>query len=134
MTDPATVVAYAKTIAVVGISENPEKPSHTVPAQLQEAGLRVIPVNPSATTVLGEQAHASLEDVDEPVDVVDVFRPAEEAPSIAKQAVAIGAKALWLQKGLVSDEARTIAESAGLDYVEDRCMGVEVSKAGGTRH
>ncbi|HYO60405.1 MAG TPA: CoA-binding protein, partial [Actinomycetota bacterium] len=111
--------------AVVGIARTTDKPSGGVPAELQQRGFRIIPVNPKADEILGERAYASLTDVTEPVDVVEVFRPAEEAPEVARQAVAIGARALWLQQGIVSDEARRIAEEAGLDFVQDRCMAVE---------
>lgn len=112
-------------IAVVGLSTNPSKAAHAIPAALQAAGYRVIPINPTAGTILGERAYPSLADVPEPVEVVEVFRPAAEAPDIARQAVAIGAKALWLQLHLHSPEARRIAEEAGLLYVEDRCMAVQ---------
>lgn len=84
----------------------------------------MIPVHPSADVLLGERVYRSLADIPEPVDLVDVFRPATEAPEIARQAVAIGAKTLWLQQGIVSPEARRIAEEAGLTYVEDRCTAV----------
>jgi uncharacterized protein len=119
------IIEYARTIAVVGASRDPSKPSGKIPYILQHRGFRIIPVNPSAEEVLHERTFASLLDIDEPVDVVHVFRPAAEAPGIARQAVAIGARALWLQLGIVSDEARSIAEAAGLDYVEDLCMGRE---------
>ena len=125
MSDPKAVLEQASTIAVVGMSTDPAKPGNHVPAQLRDAGFRIIPVNPTADSVLDEKAYASLDDVSEDIDVVEVFRPASEAPAIAKQAVAMGAKAVWLQQGLVSDEARDIVERAGLAYVEDRCMGVE---------
>jgi predicted CoA-binding protein len=92
-----------------------------------------MPVNPYATTVLGERSYRVLTDVTEPVDVVEVFRPSEEAPDIARGAVAIGAKALWLQTGLRSEEAREIAEEAGLLYVEDRCMAVDRAHFGITK-
>lgn len=92
---------------------------------MQRAGFRIIPVNPHVETVLGEKSYASLTDVPFSVEVVNVFRPSADAPAIAKAAVAIGAKALWLQQGIVSDEARRIAEAAGMLYVEDRCIGVE---------
>jgi predicted CoA-binding protein len=124
MSDTAQrILADYGTVAVVGLSSNPDKTAHAVPAFLQSAGWRVIPVHPSATKLLGEPAYASLSDVPDQVEVVEVFRPADEAPGIAEQAVAVGAKALWLQQGLVSAEARRIAEDAGLLYVEDRCMG-----------
>ncbi|MDP9371338.1 MAG: CoA-binding protein [Chloroflexota bacterium] len=125
MADPRAVLERARTVAVVGMSTEPETPARHVPLQLQAAGFRVIPVNPNAEEIAGERAYPRLTDVPEPVDVVEVFRPSKEAPGIARDAVAIGAKALWLQLGLRSDEARQIAESAGLDYVEDRCMGIE---------
>ncbi|SDX08789.1 hypothetical protein SAMN05421504_102269 [Amycolatopsis xylanica] len=114
----------AKTIAVVGLSRNPGKASHGVAMQLQKAGFRIIPVNPDADELLGEKVYRSLTDIPEPVDLVDVFRPAEFTPEIARQAVAIGAKTLWLQQDIVSAEAREIAESAGLTYIEDRCTAV----------
>ncbi|GAA5171748.1 MULTISPECIES: CoA-binding protein [Amycolatopsis] len=117
-------LAAANTIAVVGLSRDPAKAAHSVPANLQAAGFRIIPVHPSADVLLGERVYRSLTDIPEPVDLVDVFRPAAEAPGIARQAVAIGAKTLWLQQGIVSAEARRIAEEAGLDYVEDRCTAV----------
>ena len=125
MTDPRAVLERARTVAVVGISTDPAKPSSRVPRQLQAAGFRIIPVHPSAGELLGEPVYHRLADIPEPIDVVEVFRPAEEAPAIAREAVAAGARGLWLQLGLRSDEAREIAEAYGLDYVEDRCMGIE---------
>ncbi len=113
----------SRTIAVVGASTSPDKPAHFVPEYLQEQGFRVIPVNPAAEEILGEQAYPSLEEIDAPVDVVDVFRPAEEAPDIARQAVGAGAKVLWLQEGIFSEEAAHIARDAGLLVVMDRCIG-----------
>ncbi|WP_027933681.1 CoA-binding protein [Amycolatopsis thermoflava] len=118
------VLKAANTIAVVGLSRDPAKAAHSVPAAMQAAGFRVIPVHPSADELLGEKVYRSLADIPEPVDIVDVFRPAREAPQVAEQAVAIGAKTLWLQQGIVSAEARRIAVSGGLNYVEDRCIAV----------
>jgi predicted CoA-binding protein len=120
---PKEILEYAKTVAVVGASRDPGKPSGHIPYLLKHRGFRVIPVNPNTAEILGEPTYALLLDIAEPVDVVDVFRPAVEAPAIAEQAVAIGARALWLQLGIKSDEARSIAEAAGLDYVENLCMG-----------
>lgn len=120
----ADALAAANTIAVVGLSRDPNKAAHSVPATLQAHGFRIIPVHPSADELLGEKVYRSLADIPEPVDLVDVFRPAPEAPGIARQAVAIGAKTLWLQQGIVSAEARRIATEGGLDYVEDRCTAV----------
>src|SRR5688500_16300282 len=130
MADPREILERSRTIAVVGASTEVGKPAHDIPEQLQAAGFRIIPVNPTADEVLGERAYDSLSDIGEPVDVVDVFRPAEEAPAIAREAVAIGAKALWLQLRITSDEARAIAEGAGLDYVENLCMGAERRRHG----
>jgi uncharacterized protein len=123
--EPEEILERYNTIAVVGLSRDPSKSAHSVPRTMQAAGFRVIPVNPYADTLLGEKVYRSLQEIPEPIDVVEVFRPSEEAPAIARQAVAIGAKALWLQLGLTSAEARAIAEDAGLEYVEDRCMAVE---------
>jgi uncharacterized protein len=128
--DARTILAESKTLAVVGLSENPYKTAHAIPADLQSAGYRVIPVHPRAEEILGEQAYPTLADVPEPIDLVVVFRPPAEAPDVARQAVRAGAKAVWLQLGIRSDEARTIAEAGGLDYVEDRCTGVDVRRWG----
>ncbi|HVM21102.1 MAG TPA: CoA-binding protein [Egibacteraceae bacterium] len=133
MADIREILDLADTVAVVGMSSNPNKAAYSVPAGLQAAGFRIIPVNPTARTILGEQAYASLGEVPEEIDVVEVFRPADEAPGIVQQAAAVGAKAVWLQKGLTSPEARAAAEEAGLAYVEDACMGVERSRYGITK-
>ena len=117
------IYGEVKTIAVVGASKNPAKAAHGIPAYLKREGYRIIPVNPAGGEMFGEQARASLSEIDEPVDVVDVFRPAEETPEIARQAAAIGAKVLWLQEGIHSDEAQRIAEEAGMTFVSDTCMG-----------
>jgi predicted CoA-binding protein len=114
-------------IAVVGMSRDPSKAAHGIPAALLRAGFDVIPVNPHVDALLGRTAYPSLAAVPRPIEVVLVFRPSSDAPEIARQAVAVSAKALWLQQGIFSEEARAIAESAGLLYVEDRCMGVERS-------
>jgi len=118
------ILKQARTIAVVGASRDPNKAGGSVPAGLQRRGFRIIPINPHATELFGERVYRTLEEVPEKVDIVDVFRPADDAPAIARQAVAAGARALWLQLGIRSDEARRIAESAGLDYVEDECTAV----------
>ena len=118
------ILERAKTIAVVGASRDPDKAAGSVPAGLQRRGFRIIPVNPYADTLFGEKVYRSLLDIPEHVDLVDVFRPSDEAPGIARQAAAIGAKALWLQLDLRSEEAREIAEAAGMDYVEDECTAV----------
>ncbi|HET7544525.1 MAG TPA: CoA-binding protein [Polyangiaceae bacterium] len=117
-------------IAVVGLSRDPTKAAHSVPAALKASGFQIVPVNPEAGELLGERAYPSLSEIPFPIELVLVFRPASFAPAIAEQAVAMGAKALWLQKGIHSDEARNIAERAGLLYVEDRCAGVERARYG----
>jgi uncharacterized protein len=115
--------ADAKTIAVVGASDNPQKAAHGIPAYLRREGYRIIPVNPKGGEMFGEKVRTSLAEIDDPVDAVDVFRPSEETPDIARQAAAIGAKVLWLQEGIHSDEAQRIAEEAGMTFVSDTCMG-----------
>lgn len=117
------IYAESRVIAVVGASPDPSKTAHSVPSYLQEMGYRIVPVNPHHETILGERSFATLDDIPYAVDVVDVFRPADEAPSIALQAVAIGAKTLWLQAGVVSEEAALIAQDAELTFVSDTCMG-----------
>lgn len=122
---PAQILRDLSVIAVVGLSRDPTKAAQRVPAALQAAGFRIVPVNPEASELLGERSFATLAAVPFPIELVLVFRPARFAPAIAEQAVAVGAKAFWLQLGIASKEARQIAESAGLRYVEDRCAAVE---------
>ena len=114
-----------RTIAVVGLSANWYRPSYFAAKYLQEHGYRVIPVNPLYDSVLGEKCYKSLADIPEKVDVVDCFRRSEEIPALAGEAIAIGAKVLWMQLGVTSAEARRKAEAAGLEVVEDRCMKIE---------
>jgi predicted CoA-binding protein len=111
------------TIAAVGASSDPSKASHRIPAYLQSQGFRIIPVSPRGGELFGERVYASLVEVEGPVDVVNVFRPATEAPDIAAQAAKIGAKVVWLQDGIVSDEAAEVAQRAGMTIVMDLCMG-----------
>jgi len=118
------ILESSTVIAVVGASRDPSKAGGSVPAGLQRRGFRIIPINPYAHTLFGERVYRSLAEVPEKIDLVDVFRPAADAPDIARQAVAVGAKALWLQLDIRSDEARRIAEAGGLDYVEDECTAV----------
>ena len=110
------------TITVVGASAAPAKAAHYVPAHMQRRGWRIIPVNPHADAILGEPVYRTLRQVPAQIGLVNVFRPAEQTPDFARQAVAAGATALWLQLGIASQEARAIAEEAGLLYVEDRCL------------
>jgi len=118
------LLTNASTIAMVGASSNPDRPSNGIMRKLKSVGYRVIPVNPNETTVLGERAYASLADVPERIDIVDVFRRAEYTPAVADEAVKIGAKALWLQSGVVNQEAAAKAEAGGLMTVMDACIGV----------
>jgi uncharacterized protein len=124
------ILTTYQAITVVGASEVPAKPAHYVPAHMQQHGWRVIPVNPQATEILGEPVYHTLADIPEPVGLVDVFLPSAATPEVARQAVAVGATALWLQLGIVSEEARAIAEGAGLLYVEDRCLIIEQRRLG----
>jgi predicted CoA-binding protein len=122
---PAEILRDAKTIAVVGASPNPDRPSHSVMRYLLSQGYRVIPVRPlDCDGVLGVPCVASLADIDEQIDLVDVFRREDAAPGHAQEAVEAGAGAFWLQLGLRSAEARRIATQAGLDYVEDACTAI----------
>lgn len=118
----------ARTIAVVGASSKPDRPSHGIFGRLLAAGYRVIPVNPNESQVHGQRAYASLRDIPEPVDIVDVFRRPEDTPPVADDAVAIGAKLLWLQSGIWSDEAAARASAGGLAVVMDECIGVAHSR------
>ncbi len=119
------ILSNAKTIAVVGLSSDPMRPSHEVSEYMQRQGYRVVPVNPNEAEVLGEKAYGKLEEIPFPVDLVDVFRRPAHAPEVVRSAIAIGAGAVWLQSGIVSAEARAVAAAAGLPYVEDRCVLIE---------
>jgi uncharacterized protein len=122
---PAEILADARTIAVVGASPKPDRPSHGVMRYLLEQGYRCIPVRPrGCDEVLGVPCARSLADIEESIDLVDVFRRPEACPEVAREAVAAGARSLWLQLGIVSPEARQIADAAGIDYVEDECTKI----------
>jgi predicted CoA-binding protein len=135
--DPLTIqrVLHAtKTVAIVGLSNNPLRASYFVGYYLKRHGYRVIPVNPREKEILGQPSVASLRDITEPVDVVDVFRAPDALPGIATDAVAIGAKALWCQYSVINEEGARIAESAGVAVVMDRCMKVEHARYIGRMH
>ncbi|HYV02654.1 MAG TPA: CoA-binding protein [Actinomycetota bacterium] len=117
-----SILGEARTIAVVGLSSRPGRESLSIAIYLQDKGYRIVPVNPNETEVLGEKAYPSLLDVPDRIDAVDVFRRPEDTPEIARQAVQIGAKVLWLQTDIVNDEARRIAEEAGLSVVMGVCI------------
>jgi O-acetylhomoserine (thiol)-lyase len=128
-----SILQRVKTIAMVGASSNWNRPSYFVMRYLQGKGYRVLPVNPgiAGQTLLGERVYAALRDIPEPVDMVDVFRPAREAPAIAEDAIAIGAKVLWMQLGIRNDAAAAAAEKAGLEVVMNRCPKIEFGRLGG---
>lgn len=117
------VMERYKTIAVVGLSSNPEKPSHFVPKYLKEHGYTVIPVNPTAKgEILGQKVYAGLKEIPQKVEVVDIFRPSKDIPPIVEDAIAIGAKVIWMQEGIVNNAAAERARAAGLTVIMDKCM------------
>jgi predicted CoA-binding protein len=118
----------AKTIAVVGLSGRRSRPSYGVAEYLQSTGYRIIPVNPRETEVLGEKAYPDLASVPEPIDIVDIFRRPEFVPEVVDEAIRVGAKAVWMQEGIVHEEAAQRARAAGLDVVMDRCILKEHQK------
>jgi len=124
------ILSGSKTVAVVGISDKPERPSHVVAKFLQGRGYRVIPVNPLLTDVLGEKAYKSLPEIPVRVDLVDVFRKSADVPPVAEDAVRIGARYFWMQEGVESDRAREILDAAGIPWVMDRCVKKELAKRG----
>jgi predicted CoA-binding protein len=124
------LLAGARTIAVVGASSKPDRPSNEIMHILLDAGFDVIPVTPNEKQVLGQPAYPSLADVPARIDIVDVFRRADAAPDIAREAVAAGSRALWLQLGIVSEEAAAIARSAGLLVIMDKCIGQTTQRLG----
>jgi uncharacterized protein len=135
--DPAVIrrlITTARTVAIVGMSADPQKASSFVASYLQHEGYRIIPVNPRGGRVLGETIYPDLSSIPDPVDIVDVFRPSADAPGFARQAVAIGARALWLQLRIISFEAAEIATAGGLDVVMDRCLKMEHGRFNGTLH
>ena len=128
--DLRKLLTDARTIAIVGASSNPERSSFGIMQKLLHVGYRVFPVNPRETEVLGQKAYPSLAAVPEKIDIVDVFRRAEETPVIADEAVAVGAKALWLQSGIVNEETAARAAAGGIKVVMDACIGVAHSRLG----
>jgi predicted CoA-binding protein len=121
---PRQILEESRVIAVVGASRHEEKAAYAVPLQLKLHGWRVIPVNPYADRIWDEPCYPRLSEIPEPVDLVNVFRPSDQAAAVVADAVAIGAKAVWLQQGIVSALGRQIAAEAGIDYVEDQCVAV----------
>jgi predicted CoA-binding protein len=121
---PNELLAKSQVIAVVGMSTHPDKEAHAVPLQLLRHGWTVIPVHPTATSIAGQKAYPHIADVPVPVDLVNVFRPSDQAGAVVVAAIAAGAPAVWLQQGIVSAEGRAAALAAGIDYVEDQCIAV----------
>jgi hypothetical protein len=124
------ILSGSKTVAVVGLSDKPDRPSHGVAKYLQERGYRVIPVNPLVTEILGEKAYKSLAEIPERVDLVDVFRKSADVPKVAEEAVRIGARFFWMQEGVESTRACEILDAAGIPWVMDRCVKKELGKRG----
>lgn len=122
MADIETILKNYKTIAVVGLSPKPDRPSHRVSEYMKSQGYRIIPVRPGIDEVLGEKAYPSLRDIPFPVEIVDVFRRSSEVLPVAEDAAAIGAKVLWLQEGITNREAEKLCTDAGMDVVVDRCI------------
>jgi predicted CoA-binding protein len=128
--DLRALLERTQTVAVVGMSAREGRPAYEIPKILLADGFTVIPVNPNYNEILGQTCYPSLQDVPVDIDLVDVFRRSNQTPEVAQDAVAVRAKALWLQLGIASEESRSIAEGAGLDYVEDLCLGVVVRGLG----
>jgi predicted CoA-binding protein len=127
MTEFKDLLEKTKMIAIVGLSNNPERPSYGVAQFMQNHGYSIVPVNPGETEILGEKCYPNLESIPFKVDMVDVFRKAEDCPAIAKSAVAIGAKSVWLQLGIISEESEAIVKNAGLEFVMNHCLKIEYS-------
>jgi predicted CoA-binding protein len=126
----AEILGKARTIAVVGLSARRFRPSYGVAEYLQHAGYRIVPINPNIAEVLGEKSYASLDDVPEPVDIVDIFRRSEHVPEIVEAAIRKGAKTIWMQEGVIHEDAARRAESAGLAVIMDRCILKEHRRLG----
>jgi hypothetical protein len=122
--DTKEILEKYKTIAVVGCSANPSKPAHIVPKYLQEHGYKIIPINPTVEEILGVRAYKSLADVKEPIDIVSIFRPGEEALEVVKQSIG-RARVVWMQEGIINEEAAELGRKNGLIVVMDRCMKKE---------
>lgn len=135
MNDRATksidrILSESRTVAVVGLSDNPERPSHRVASYMKDRGFQVVPVNPAVAEVLGEKAYPSLSAVPFPVDLVDVFRKSSDVPPVAEEAVRIGARFFWMQEGVESPEAESTLNAAGIPYVSNRCVKKELALRG----
>ncbi len=129
-----TLLAQTKTIAVVGLSKDPQRPSYFVASYLKYEGYRIIPVNPTADEILGERCYPNLLSIPEPVDMVDIFRPAPACVEIVQQAIAKGVKSVWMQLKIINLEAARLAEEAGIQVVMDRCIKIEHGRYTGSLH
>ncbi len=129
MTTPEILKEFS-TIAVVGLSANPDRPSHRVSRYMQDQGYRIVPVRPNADEILGEKAYPTLKDIPFPVEIVDVFRRSDTVLPIAEEAVSIGAKVLWLQETVINHDAERVCKNAGMEVIMDRCILKEHMKAG----
>lgn len=128
MSTEKEILNTSRVVAVVGLSPNPDRPSYRVASYLKEQGYKIIPVNPTTGEILGEVSYPDLSSIPETVDVVDIFRRSEEVPAIVEDAIKIGAKVVWMQEGIINEEAATRAREAGLLVVMDRCMLKEHQK------
>jgi len=128
MSTEQQILNSSRVVAVVGLSPNPDRPSYRVASYLKEHGYRIIPVNPTAEEIMGEVSYPDLASIPEPVDVVDIFRRSEEVPAIVEDAIKIGAKAVWMQEGVINEQAAARARAAGLLVVMDKCMFKEHQK------
>ncbi len=128
MSVESEILKSSRVVAVVGLSANPERPSHTVCSYLKKHGFKIIPVNPMEKEILGEVCYPDLTSIPEKVDVVDIFRRSEDVPPIVEEAIKIGAKALWMQSGIINEPAAQRAREAGLKVVMDKCMKTEYAK------
>ena len=131
--DEETIIRHllqAKRIAVVGLADDPSRPSHYVSEYMMESGKEIIPVNPNHEQVLGKKCYRSLKDVPGPIDLVNVFRRPVFCPDVVRDAIAVGAKGIWLQSGIISEEAQTLAREAFIPFIQNRCLMVEHSRRG----